>query len=59
LRLPRREGERVRSDYYNLAFYILLPLGGYFQIQDDYLDFSAEPELLEKIGTDIMDNKCL
>jgi farnesyl diphosphate synthase len=45
-------------DYYKLASDILLPLGEYFQIQDDYLDYSAEPELLGKIGTDIMDNKC-
>ena len=37
---------------------ILIPLGTYFQIQDDYLDSFADPEHLGKIGTDIMDNKC-
>lgn len=37
---------------------ILIPLGEYFQIQDDYLDNFADPEHLGKIGTDIMDNKC-
>lgn len=37
---------------------ILLPLGEYFQIQDDFLDYSATPEVLGKIGTDIVDNKC-
>jgi len=43
---------------YAQAKSILLPLGEYFQIQDDFLDYSATPELLGKIGTDIVDNKC-
>lgn len=43
---------------YKLASDILLPLGEYFQVQDDFLDFSATPEVLGKIGTDIIDNKC-
>lgn len=37
---------------------ILIPMGEYFQIQDDYLDNFGLAEHIGKIGTDIMDNKC-
>lgn len=46
------------KDPYKTALSILLPLGEYFQAQDDYLDYSAPPHILGKIGTDIIDNKC-
>ncbi|RXW16193.1 hypothetical protein EST38_g9662 [Candolleomyces aberdarensis] len=48
----------ANADPYTVALSILIPLGEYFQVQDDWLDYSATPEVLGKIGTDIVDNKC-
>ncbi|KAG9312593.1 farnesyl-diphosphate synthase [Chiua virens] len=49
-------GETVRP--YDVALSILLPLGEYFQTQDDFLDYAGTPEQIGKVGTDIVDNKC-
>jgi len=55
---PVHAGSEKLIRPYDIAKSILIPLGEYFQIQDDFLDWAGTPEQIGKIGTDILDNKC-
>jgi farnesyl diphosphate synthase len=55
---PIEKKNESDPDYFKIALDILLPLGEYSHIQEDYLDYAGTIEQSGKIGTDIMDNKC-
>lgn len=46
---PASPGQTIKP--FDVALAILLQIGEYFQIQDDFLDYHTPPELLGKVGT--------
>jgi farnesyl diphosphate synthase len=56
--LAMRYAGIMEEKAYTQAKSVLIALGEYFQVQDDYLDCYGLPEVIGKIGTDIEDNKC-
>lgn len=56
--LAMNMAEFKHPEAFRQAKTILLEMGHFFQVQDDFLDCFGNPESTGKIGTDIQENKC-
>ncbi|KAL5290163.1 FDPS family protein [Megaselia abdita] len=56
--LAMNMAEFKHPEAFRQAKTILLEIGHFFQVQDDFLDCFGDPETTGKIGTDIQENKC-
>lgn len=56
--LAMHMSEFKHPEAFRQAKTILLEIGHFFQVQDDFLDCFGDPEKTGKIGTDIQENKC-
>ncbi len=49
---------RVDADVFRVIRDVTIPIGEFFQVQDDFLDCYGSPEQIGKVGRDIEEAKC-